>query len=71
MSEFRDYHNLLVGCVIRPQLKQSNRSVLVGFSNGIRGAKWRVAINALGDLDNHISGHGRNIRVSPSRRESA
>jgi hypothetical protein len=33
--------------------------VLIGFSNGIRGAKWFTAPKALGDSDNDMSCHAR------------
>src|SRR5262245_55387725 len=52
--------------MVWPQLKQGNRSVLVCFSNGVRGAKRLSAANALGDLDDDVSWHGHSIQAPPS-----
>jgi hypothetical protein len=67
LSEFGYCFNLLVGGVIRSEFKQSDRSVLIGFSNRVRGAKRLATPKALGDSDNHMSCHGRKYGTGRTR----
>ena len=67
MSEFGYCFNLLVGGVIRSEFKQSDRSVLIGFSNRVRGPKRLATPKALGDSDNHMSCHGRKYGTGRTR----
>jgi hypothetical protein len=41
--------------------------VLIGFSNGIRGAKWFTAPKAFGDSDNDMSCHARKYGTGGAR----
>jgi hypothetical protein len=41
--------------------------VLIGFSNGIRGAKRLTALKALGDTDNDMPSHARKYGTGSTR----